>query len=214
MIKNMANKIQTTGRYIVMLVFSLVIVVCGCCDIKSSPRINAEDVENISFSFLPKGMDTQVDYTCDDVINDNLRIDTVIINRSFIKKYVAKLNGLYKDENPHSMDMRIVSIVNYTDGTHSVVGFGELWGILVDNVAMHDDENILNFIDENVYTKEQMRKFYQIDFVNFGQKDFTTTDTFEQYFNQAYENYLKGNVQENVDLFNHIIDSLLSKKNE
>ena len=114
--------------------------------------IDANQVEQIVFYPIPKGVDYCASLSCfRDVLRANGR-DTIIVDRSDIREFCRLLNSLEFDEDLHSYDYRCGVVLKMKSGAENSFCFGESWGILYNGCrTMEDYQPIFDFIDKNIY---------------------------------------------------------------
>ena len=128
--------------------FSVLFLLLSC----HHSMIDANQVEQIVFYPIPKGVEycVSLDYF-GDVLRANRR-DTVIVDRSFIKEFCHLLNNLQYDKAFEFNDYRCGVVLKMKSGAENSFCFGESWGILYNGCrTMEDYQPIFDFIDKNIY---------------------------------------------------------------
>lgn len=178
-------------------VISLVTILLGFNSLIScshSHYINVDHVEYIKFVYLPKGLETIKGLSSwEDVVSHENKIDTIILNKQFISEYVDFLNSTLETEDFISRDFRVVSLIKLNNGVKHYVCLGENNGIYFDSMILQDNKQIFDFIDQHLYTKEQLRKFHLMFMKHFCSDTYLQSNRFNTDFDSLYQYYLINN---------------------
>ncbi|MCR4768834.1 MAG: hypothetical protein K5874_01285 [Bacteroidaceae bacterium] len=178
-------------------VIRLVTILLGFYSLLScshSHYINVDHVEYIKFAYLPKGLETIKGLSSwEDVVSHENKIDTIIDNTKFISEYVDLLNSTLETEDSVSRDFRVVSLIKLNNGKEHYVCLGENNGIYYDSIILQDNKQIFDFIDQHLYTKEQLRKFHLMFIKHFCSDTYLQSNKFDTDFDSLYHHYLINN---------------------
>ena len=140
--------------------FSVLFLLLSC----HHAMIDANQVEQIVFYPIPKGVEHSASLSCfRDVWRANGR-DTAIVDRPFIKEFCHLLNNLQFDKAFEFYDYRCGVVLKMKSGAENSYCFGESWGILYNDCrTMEDYQPIFDFIDKNIYGT-QSKEYWLSDY--------------------------------------------------
>ncbi len=130
------------------IIFALILISLTACH---QERINENEVLEITFSVMPKRVETPIGvYTYFDLQHQGR--DTCITDRKTIKEFVNLLNHLELEDEYYSIDLRCASILTMRTGRVVSFCFGENYGIVYNGCQiMADNQALFDFIDESIY---------------------------------------------------------------
>ncbi len=120
-LKQMVNKLRCC-----FLIGTLFMILPSCKDEK---RIKPDHVESLVFYAMPKGIHRPYSLVSFQELKREGR-DTLILDRTFIQKFIGMVNRLQPGET-RSIDLRSAVIVKQENGDSLIVAFGENWGTVV-----------------------------------------------------------------------------------
>ena len=169
----------------VLFIF-IVLIQQSCYNRQNDFEVN--DIKSVRFLFLPKGYEFIAPLTeAKDVMSQPSIIDTTIVDKVFMNDYVNLINGLTQCDESYIYDFRIVSIINYKDSTKREVCFGEKSDILIDGILMNNNDRLFSFLDEKLYTKENWKKIYGMQFKEYKLNSYLLSKDFDNDFMTAYK---------------------------
>lgn len=213
--RKILNGLLAISIAICMLILTIVCIITFVChDSQKMSQINSDEVVDIKVGYLPKDIETIASLrSWDDVISmDGSRIDTTIVDRDFITKYVKMVNNLEKSETQYCYDLRIVTLLRLKDGTKKFVCFGDKQGIVYDNVLMKNDKELIDMLDSILYTKSAMRRFAAMDFEQLMLSNYTETKEFDSCFMLDYEYYMSHGKHWEGSLLSKYMESIIKEK--
>lgn len=145
-----------------------------CLSCKQSDSIDIDQVDSIVFYAMPKGVDRSTNIvSLDELIREGK--DTTITDRSFIMKFIRRVNHLRLDKKRHTIDIRSAAIAKHGTDDILIVVFGESFGtailkdggkdkmvydeflemfvpsMSINGDYMKDDPGIFRLIDKQIY---------------------------------------------------------------
>lgn len=145
-----------------------------CLSCKQSDSIDIDQVDSIVFYAMPKGVDRSTNIvSLDELIREGK--DTTITDRSFIMKFIRRVNHLRLDKKRHTIDIRSAAIAKHGTDNILIVVFGESFGtailkdggkdkmvydeflemfvpsMSINGDYMKDDPGIFRLIDKQIY---------------------------------------------------------------
>lgn len=141
---------------ILLSVISLLFSCSGC-----TPRLRSDQVTQIEFFGMAKGIETIHDLDADDVIRQGR--DTIIIDKVFIKDFVRLINHLEPALDSHNIDCRSVARLHLMNGEIVQIAFGERWGIRYKGQMAKDDKRLFDLIDKQVYRPHDNEYWFSDD---------------------------------------------------
>ncbi|MBQ0047388.1 MAG: hypothetical protein KBT33_07735 [Prevotellaceae bacterium] len=114
---------------------------------------------NIEFVYEEKGVQTFNAIRDPEILlSDPFRADTIVTDSSIVKCFINSINKLENYSENQSIDIRVVSIIHFSDSTKKTICFGENWGTMVDGKYKCDDPNLFLFINNLLYDEKGWKK--------------------------------------------------------
>lgn len=144
----LTNKIN---KYLIMI-----LVFLSSCSIEDNENVV---YPNIEFVFEEKGICTNNAVTDPDILlSFSYRADTIITDTSMVNSYIKYINNLKDCDDCPPIDIRVVSVIHYSDHEQKVVCFGENCGTMVDGRCKYDNEELFSYINNLLYDEKGWEK--------------------------------------------------------